>query len=397
MHTLGYNHVDTPAEQQACATAHGRASYYEFGEPSAPYIYDSCAHHLIDYSESVCSGGVKSCPPGQLRLRTSWTGKATDSQSGTACSCYRDPRHVVALRTHNTGQTVTAMNGGGGELRTNWATASGAWQWMYVYDFNGGNWSSGDHVRVRTFSGHNWRRNGGTIIDAVTTSATNSVFSFNRFGGGQIGNGSQVNIRTPLYFNDWVRDGGTALRLVINEPTDNSHRFHVVEPSREHLVYIRSPHQESGQYRYVDFDPNTSSSFAWNRALRSDLTSNDIDREVATAFWIVDWNGGQLMHNDLVSLQRYGYDSYDYLSTPDTGHARFANGVGQLGYQTFRIRRHTAGSGAVQHNDTITLESVALGTYLTAMPHDYFDYQIRCYGVLRYMGRSLAAVPGSVC
>lgn len=110
--------------------------------------------------------------------------------------------------------------------------------------------------------------------------------------------------------------------------------------------------------------------------------------KASAAFWVVDWNGGSLQDGDSVSLESFENDTYHYVSVRDgdhTGQARLLNAVNT--YEKFTINITDGSTGTVVYSNDgnaandhnrVSFRS-ANGTYMTAMPPDYFDGQILNY------------------
>ncbi len=372
MHTLGYNHVDTvpyadpEAEMAACAARNGRSSYMALGNPAAPAIYSACAYWVMTRSENHCAGIHADCASNELNLAASWRGTVDDYGVDGGCTCVRDPRRVFALRT-NTGQAITAPSGGGSSLSTNWSDSLGAWQWLYLYDAQGPTWASGDSVVLKSFAGNYLRyKSADNTFSADGAQSYPLVFSL--VAGSTLGNAAKVTMR---HGDRYAYSDGSKLRGATS-PTDNRFHFTLVEPRRDHLIYLRSAHG-----KYLNTDSNRR---VWNKRTEAELAGSVRQLLASSAMWIVDWNGGELMDGDVISLEQFENNAYHYLSATDgdhTGQVRMGNAINF--YERFIIHRTSTGTGPITHDDTITLRS-AHGTYLTAMPADYFDGQIRNYG-----------------
>ena len=118
----------------------------------------------------------------------------------------------------------------------------------------------------------------------------------------------------------------------------------------------------------------------WNKRSAAQLASNDVSVQRDAAFWMLVLNGGRLENNDRIVLEGFANEQYHYASTAfeGTGQARGRNGFGSS--ETFVVVKLSGSSGSeIRHDDRIALRS-SQGTYLTAMPADYFDGQIQNYG-----------------
>ncbi len=384
-HQLNYWHTDDAASRAECAARNGRASYEALGEPSMPYIYGDCGGQVIEESYAQCPNA---CAPGQVRLLKSWTGTSSTTQPDGPCACVKDPRHVIALRSRTSGKVVTAVGGGNDEIRTDWSDNIGAWQWLYVYDYNGGNWKNNDVVSVRSFNmdlypnlpdatdnseGYLGLPGGSTYFTATSQVPYGLQFRSST----AIRDGAVVRMKAA---GNYAKDNGTHLERTTNA-SDPANDFELIEPRREHLVYLRTYH---GNYVHRD-----AAGQLYNRLTDADMTSSDLTQRSSAAFWVIDWNGGYLKDGDSISLESFQDGSYQYLSVRDgdhLGHARLSNTVGP--YETFTVNILDGSSGQVRYSNDgrsgndhnrISLRS-ANGTYLTAMPSDYYASQIRNYG-----------------
>jgi hypothetical protein len=382
-HTLGYVHNGDPAQEAACAAANNRASYYALGEPSVPYIYGGCADSLITESARVCGDIHTGCPAGQLRLLAGWGGTVQNAQAG-ACSCIEDPTHTIALRT-NAGFAVTANGGGGDAIMTNWSTRIGAWQWFYFYVPNMPyGWQNNSGGYLKTFGGDFVRTVSGAFRGDQPV-ATPVWLGDGTASTHTIGDASVVSLSVGSLLSPGSLigcDSGGQLLSVPAPGTGAACQLTIVEPRRDSLVYLRA---WTGQYVNVD-----GAGVFWNRLTDADLglPSAGVPASPATAataaFWIIDWNGGTLNSGDWISFEAFENDSHLYMTVMDgdhTGQPHLANSMDT--YERFQIIKQSGGSGAIGNNDDVALLS-ANGTYLTAMPSDYFPNQILNYGT--YVG-----------
>lgn len=385
---------------------------------SAPYIIGRCASAVINRSSDACTGGIHACTAGSLNLVTSWTGTLDTTQTTTSCACRRDPLHVVALNSSSTNAMVTAYNGGGSTLRTDWGTSIGAWQWFYLYDTTGGNLVNNDQIYLRSWAGHFVRRTStGWFADAWS----NPMMRILRVGGpGTIADGTAVRLTDSLGVNYAYNDGaglGTTTTA-----TGSSRSFIIREPRRDHLVYLRTYHAlHSSGVCDADHDDNPLESdnncryvhrgddnFAYVTRLDTELDdpphgAADEDKAEA-AFWVLDWDGGELEDGDVVSFESFEGGSYGYLSVAagdHTGHASFANAVGT--YERFTLNILDGTTGAVTYsNDSmsgdhnrVSLRS-ANGTYLSAVPPaPAGDGTLRNYGATESIWTWFDIVPVS--
>jgi hypothetical protein len=372
------------SQENFVAVKNGRQEhgYRQFGEPSAPYIYGHCAASVVSASDAFCGDARSpSCPrDNQLRLLASWSGVFTTPQAaGAACACVGDPRHVVALTTP-AGSNLTAQGGGGAAVHTRWATGWGSWQIFHAIETGDtpDAWYSGESVVVKSFDGPFLSTN-----FSATDSAPNALTVFKTDGAGRllsgpVENGSQVYLWDSSRF---AHDNGNQLVPNSGTSTAGATPLRLVEP-RKHLVYVSTAHG-----LYVDIATeqleNTTTRSVLNYATQLDLRGDMLDSELVrqqrrAAFWLIDWDGGEMLSNDTVSFQTLDDDSngnYRFVVTNGTGQVGLANGTSSAARFTVQVL-----DGAdVFHGATVAFRSSG-GTYLTAMPPDYFDSQIRNYG-----------------
>jgi hypothetical protein len=124
---------------------------------------------------------------------------------------------LVALRTSNGVNYLTAEGDGGGAVSTN-RTAVGAWERFIISDLNGGTLVSGDQVQIRHVSaaGSSWWLsadvNGGgpgSLLRANrSVPQTRETFVISKAGGGAITGGSQVSLRASNPYYVSAQQGG---------------------------------------------------------------------------------------------------------------------------------------------------------------------------------------------
>jgi hypothetical protein len=337
-------------------------AYYSRGEPSLPYIVGSCAGRLVEESHEACG---KATAPGAcsdwsaLRLLTAWTGTESQEQPDSApCGCFEDPRKVVALRT-SAGRAVTAMDGGGGALRTDWTTATGAWQWFQLIDNNNnGALLGGDDVQLKTHFGP-WVQ--GTYSSSAFAPTVHRIFRAS--GTGPIGHGARITLG-----NRWTNfsTGVSAWRYAYASPTQLTSTsgsgaaenvFTLERPRRDTLVRLQA---ESGWY--VRVNGTGAPMLAWSNLGGPTALGGTPEQQAEGAFWLIDHNGGGLVSGDTVSFEALYGDSYLYLSASGAGQVGVSNAIAAA--SRFVIGK-VGGSGAIQHGDTITVR-VPGGNYLTA-------------------------------
>jgi hypothetical protein len=392
MHNLGYHHVDNyPNGEEVrrdCVEANGRPSYYAQGEPSAVRIYDLCGEALVLQSFDICGDLRVGCGVGRLRLLSTWTGVFSDAQPPSAtCECVRDPRHMIALRSNATGSMVTALNRGGGALRTDAGVDIGPKQWLSVMDSNGGaSWSGTDPVSMKSWSGPLVRRNAAGLFDAA--SPVPFYLQLAPSIPGTIEDGDVVRLQAGSWFAREI-DGSLA-----SASASLATSFTVVEPRRDHLVYLKTIHRaDDGAELYVSyddsgllFDATTSATLSEDSMLGA---AGGAYAKAAAAFWIVDWNGKTLRDGDVVSLESLHRSAYVSVATGDhLGQARLATAAGP--YERFVINIADGSTGDVTYTNDgnasndhhrVTFRT-AINRFLTAMPPDElgYEFQIRSHG-----------------
>lgn len=374
------------SSREFVAVKNGRADteYYLHGEPSAPYIYGSCASRVVERSGEVCGLATDGCVAGKLRLISAWTGTKDDPQSSTTCTCVQDPRHIISLRSLG-GWNWTATSGG--SVHTNLARGWGAAQTFYAMEYGGpSGWIPGEAMAVKTWDGK-------FVTNTFTTTLTspNHIKFVNASGSAAaIGNGSVVNISDTTSSGGmwWAYDNGAVVTKTDSLGASTNHDFVITEP-RYHLVYLKSPH---GKFVNVDaaglfFNKRSQAILEYGTAANpvddasGKLVALDpaiVSMQNDAAFWLVDYDGGEVDDGDVVSIQIFKGEAWSFLSTWGTdGHAKKKNIAGDD--ERFIINKQAAGA-LVGHGDSITLKNVGTGLYMVAMPADYFDGQIRGYG-----------------
>ncbi len=121
---------------------------------------------------------------------------------------------VAAFKTYNNVNYLSAANNGGGTVDTQ-RTAVGDWEKLTVIDVNGGTLNSGDQVQLKTGAGWYLVAEGGGGPGSVMranrrVAAAWETFTITKAGGGQITNGSVVNLRTNGYYVTAIKGGGIA-------------------------------------------------------------------------------------------------------------------------------------------------------------------------------------------
>ena len=262
---------------------------------------------------------------------------------------------------------------------TRWSAGWGSWQIFIAIETRGtpDAWYSGEPVVLKSFKGPFL----STRFDA-TDSTPNELTVFKTDGAGNllsgaIENGSQVHLWDSGRF---ARDDGNQL-VAGGTSTAGATAFHVMEPTR-HLVYLSTAHGA-----YIDVATgqvkNTTASFVLDYGTQVDRRGDLLDPGLVrlqrrAAFWLIDWNGGDILSNDAVSFQTLDDDSngnHRFVSTNGTAELGLANGVSSGSRFTVEV----LDGSTVSHHATVAFRS-SIGTYVTAMPPDYFDSQIRNYG-----------------
>jgi hypothetical protein len=369
-HTLGYWHADGAAAQQACVNADpfdGWNSYYQDGEPSAPYIYGNCASAVVKESWEACGDIHEGCSYGRMRLLSSWTGTYGTDQTSGSCVCVRDPRHTLALET-SSGHFVTADGASAGALTT--ATqVVGPNEFVTVMDRNGGSsWWGTDDVYLKSREDGILYR-GGFFFHANGTSG--HTMRLVPVSGSTVDNGDDVRIVSGGYY---AYDDGAYVRPSLSS-TGANRVFTVREPSRQHLVYLRTSYST-----FVRADQDTG--WMYGGRTQDELMEDSIaggdagaQRKASAAFWIIDWDGGELMDGDVVSLEAFENDGGRYVSIRggnNTGLARLRGAIGEHEKFTINILDGTAGpvvytnDGVANDHHRITFQTMT-GKYLRAV------------------------------
>jgi hypothetical protein len=372
------------SQQNFVAVKNGRAETEYYGsdgtdEPSAPYIYGACAGAVVEQSTAKCGTFTGSCGPSGLNVLNSWSGGYDVAQTGTTCSCAYDPRHALSLQA-NSGGYVYANGGGGASMYTDAAGGWGAWQALYANQYSGSDgWRSGLPLAVSTFDGHFV----SSTFSATGTTPT-PLYFFSSTGASTIRPGDRVRIAASTSSGlRYAYESGSNLSYGSSPGTNPAYTFKVVEPVR-HLVYLKTYHG-----KFVDIEAD---GYFYNRRTQAELeygtsrapVTGALDpAQVATqaqaALWLIDWNGGALVDGDAVSFQVYQNDAWTILATgASTGQVFQYNSAGPN--ETFVLHKLGGSSGtSIAHGDTVTFKS-SIGTWLTAMPPDYYSSQIRNYG-----------------
>lgn len=332
-------------------------AYMTAGEPSVPYIVSECAGSVFTQSEAQC-GGIfdnPACEPGQLRLLTWWNGTTSSQQTSTSCACYADPRHLIALRTLTTGDYLTAWEGGGTNVRTRVSNRIGPWQTFFAIEQSASPWRAHDLVQLKAFNGE-WIDSDFRADRTTPLSVTLGLQS--QTSSTLLRNGSFVALRSGTLH---ARDDGNQL-VPSSAAVGTNETFAMVEFDRSTIVYLRGAHGF-----FVNVDSNGA---LWNQSSDSNLRNlaPAFDRfRMASAFRIIDWNGGALVSGDTVSMEALLGDRWHFVSTPtESGQARLDHSVATR--QRFTIRKASGSSGSViDHDDVVSFRSYN-GHYLSAMP-----------------------------
>jgi len=354
--------------------------YYYRGEPSAPYIYGRCAGAIVERSFDACPGVTTYCGPSMLRLVSGWSGTMDTPQTSANCSCAQDPRHVIALANPDGWVWVPTDGGGSPSVQTRLTHAFGAWQALDAIETaSPGGWLPNEPIALKAFGGQFFSNTFSPTLTTPSTvlfeNADSSVYPIMR--------GSLVRLYTwdALGYRLYAYDNGSTIGTTYRP--DASATFTVIEP-RYHLVYLATYHG-----RFVNTDPDAT---IHNRKLPGDLQyatqlapgpdALDPARVAAqanAAFWLLDWNGGDLVDGDVVSFQLFQNDAWNFISTfGTTGVTRPRNGAGAD--ERFVIHKLSGSAGTrIANRDVVSLRSSS-GTYLTAMPPDFSDSQLQSSG-----------------
>jgi hypothetical protein len=350
------------SEQEYCSWVHtgSDTQYYAQGEPSVPYIADSCVGLLLVESNRQCSGGVlrnSACGTGELRLLQSWTGDAETTQTSTTCGCYADPRHTVALRT-STGHYLTAWAGGGSNIRTRETDRIGSWQTFFAIENDSSPWTAHELVQLKSFSG-SWVS--GTSFDANGSSPTSLLIGHSSQPSyTPLLNGSAVALRSG---SNYASDNGYDLQPVTTSTAGTNQTFTLVEYDRESTIaYLVSDHG-----RFVNVGTNNNIRNEVQSSSISNMDNSHNSNRRAAGFRIIDWNGAPLQSNDIVSIEAMKNDSWEYLTTPSaSGIMSLANSVHNA--ERFVIRKVSGSTGAViLHNDVVSFRT-SNNNYISALP-----------------------------
>ncbi|MER2560904.1 MAG: hypothetical protein ABTQ32_09305 [Myxococcaceae bacterium] len=352
------------AQQEFCAWDNLRddRAYYSRGDPSLAYIITDCAHNMVVQSHEACgkASAAGACTDwSALRLLASWSGNATQEQSNTAmCGCYDDPRKIVSLRT-NLGQAVTALNGGGSDMRTNWGTTTGAWQWLYLIDLGGGSLTSADGVQLKTHTGH-WLQSNYSASAMLPYNHT----IYNVLGGPII-NGSTVKFgnvwfNPSTWLNEWRYASAGPSTLTYSSGSGAANNEFILErPRRDTLVHLAT---NTGSF--VRVNASTGTMNGWTNRTAPELQSGTALQQAEAAFWLVDHNGGTLVTGDQVSFETFVNDSFSYLSVLGVGTGQLRTVSGIAATSRFTVTKVSLGDATIRHGDTITLRS-STGNLLT--------------------------------
>jgi hypothetical protein len=342
------------------------------GDPSFPYMLSDCAGQFLAQSDAECDGGLfsETCGPDEILLRTTWSGTSQDF-AGT-CRCQPAARHLVGFQTGN-GHWLQAEDGGGGRFTAE-GTGFGPWQNFYLVDVNGGALEHGDVIRIRPWKSDAAR---GFLVGAAdapdgevqATVATRSTAGVSwrierEAGAGRVMPGDQVSLlnrRTLRYMSAWDAGGG---RVLANAPSALEwERFVITMPRRALLVNVRT---QASPDRYVEFYPE-------DLELRTNLLAAETSGTPSAAqiaarrqsFWIVDWNGGQLVSGDTISFESSVDGTFWSTCVSGVGRVRGNAIYDDRACQRFRIEVPGSPRGTrVLHRTPINLFSLGTGRYL---------------------------------
>ena len=333
-------------------------------DPSLPYILSACAGAFLEESADQCGQASRGCGDGELNLLAGWTGSVGDGFSyptqPRGCTCVQDPRHLVAART--AGSSYLTASGGGSSLTTREATTRGAWQTFYVHDLNGGEWLSGDQVRVKSWDGH-WLQ-GGFLATATTPPTYPYVFD-ERLGR-PLGTYSIVRMmtraRAPLTTRvetRWAFDDDASIVARTTSGWTDPHTIMLEEYRRDRALYLG----RAGTDFFVDVSPVSRRVFGGGQGsvLRGTATGLAATKR-NSGFWLIDHDAGELEDGDSISLETLVGDGWHYLSTRAVPGGQLALHHSIGAEERFRVHR-LAGAGRVVDGDVVTLRAAG-GRYL---------------------------------
>jgi hypothetical protein len=400
-------------------------------DPSLTYIYDDCAGELLLQSANECSGGIFSstCAPGELYLRTQYVDAVGTSDGpgdfNSTCACVPAARHAAHLRTYDGTHFLTAAGGGGSTLTAS-ATHTGLNETFWMIDIDGDYLEDNDVVEIltsSTSSSAGYHIGGSPPVATYTNEPGTTIERWivhRAAGGGRVVSGDVIGLRrysTNLYMTA-ASGGGSS--LTATQPNFLAYeQFTYIEPNRRHLVNFMT----TDSSRYVTYTASASTELttaalstdmdmvcmgtpaacstfvssatcvqqqycSWTgsactgSAAACNLFSLEPNCELQVgcdwggrattlgndqAFWIVDHNGGDLMHNDIVSLEGARSGTYWSSCVSGTGHVRGNETYDDANCVRFRISRAAGGTTGVTpigHLDTISIYSMGQSAFV---------------------------------
>jgi hypothetical protein len=94
MHTHDYHHGTEGNETSSCG--YDSSSGFDYQRNTMPYIVGYCMGYTIDRAQAVCSGGIDSCPTGQLKL--------PNGHTSNSCTCQSLGSHIFRFDDEDRGQ-----------------------------------------------------------------------------------------------------------------------------------------------------------------------------------------------------------------------------------------------------------------------------------------------------
>jgi hypothetical protein len=429
LHQHGYIHTD---DQAGCARAHGRtadqAGYYLHDEPSVPYIVGSCAHDVMSLSGLLgpIEGPAAACARDEIRLVASWPrggGPASvasytfcssddDCSGGARCalSYAEDPRGIcgtcladadcrglgstsrclagwcrdsriiipttcvpnlrreVTMHSLATNQPVRYHVSNGTSATYLAANAPGRNRFhtsFWLTDLDRGQLLSGDTIHLKT-SADTWVGLSGT---GYLRDNRESPYPFTIRGSGSIGAGSWF----------WLEGAGSVVEAVTDTTpflrtttvASSSRRFFRFDRPSRKLVYLASPF----------WNRWTEAVDGGLRSLASPTTLAAPRR--ASAFWMIDHDGGKLASGNTVSFQPL--DDSHWWSTATNGEGQvLTDRYWSSTQETFQIVCVTcADTDDVKHGDVVAVRANGTGKFLTHMPYapgEWYPYQVHAGG-----------------
>ena len=334
-------------------------------------IIDSCGAGVVTQSHRQCAmkaTGNPACTRDQLYLLESWTGTNSTVQSSSTCKCTTDPLRLVSFRRTQSGTRLSAIDGGGREIRTNETTQLGPWQTFFVINNRRGaldptntdraDWFHMDAVQIKTFDG-SWL---SSIFDATADSPVTlqvgrpAVRRIMRNGDIVHLMSTDANGRRRFASDDGFKLSWTNLIPGPNE------EFYVDIYRRDMMVYLRTAH--GGRFIEARADHRL-----YNDVTGLDVyTSDSVARKQRAAFWLIDWNGGDLRDGDTVSFEEFQNERWHYWSTYGIGSGQLFTRHSVGADERFTIVKMDVTTGTViGHDDRIALRASS-GRFVTAWP-----------------------------